>query len=138
MLQRKHWLFHAGYEGRDRDFSLFSETDIKDAIVESAPDELSNPFATEANAYDPVSEFMETVPTSENVSAGNPPELYLPGLIIHMVPQPRNFHMSLWKGRGFLERENGYKAYIANRKSFKDIIVSPSMFLDHLPWRYHK
>ncbi|XP_024027107.1 sn1-specific diacylglycerol lipase beta isoform X1 [Morus notabilis] len=127
----------SGYEERDSDFSLFSETDIKDAIVESAPDEFSSPFATKANAYDPVSEFMETVPTSENVSAGNPPELYLPGLIIHMVPQHRNFHMSLWKGRGFLERENGYKAYIANKESFKDIIVSPSMFLDHLPWRCH-
>lgn len=119
--------------------SLFNETDNKDSVVEIEPDELTNPFATEITAYDnPVTEFMETVRTSENASAGNPPEMYLPGLIIHMVPQSESFHTSLWKGRGFQEREKCYKAYVAKRDSFKDIVVSPSMFLDHLPWRYHK
>ncbi|GMN63050.1 hypothetical protein TIFTF001_032127 [Ficus carica] len=126
-----------GCEKHDHDFSLFADTDRRDAIVESGPDEITNPFTTEVDTYDPVSEFMETVPTSENAVAGNAPEMYLPGLVIHMVPQPRSFGMSLWQRRGFLERENGYKAYIANRESFKDIVVSTSMFLDHLPWRCH-
>ncbi|XP_062109907.1 uncharacterized protein LOC133821780 isoform X2 [Humulus lupulus] len=125
-----------GCEKRDRNFSLFSETDNKDFVIESEPSEFTDPFVREINGVDdPVSEFMETVRTSENASAGNPPEMYLPGRIIHVVPQTSSFHMSLWKGPGIQEREKSYKAYLANRESFKDIVVSPSMFLDHLPWR---
>lgn len=137
---QKHWLFHcAGCEEQDHNVSLFNETDVKDSVVESEQDEFTNPFATEVSSYDdPVSEFMETVRTSDSASARNPPEMYLPGLIIHMVPQPRSFHSSLWEGLGVQERQKSYKAYIANKDSFKDIVVSPSMFLDHLPWRYHK
>ncbi|PON37785.1 Fungal lipase-like domain containing protein, partial [Parasponia andersonii] len=127
-----------GGEEHDHNFPLFNESNIKDSVVESESDEFTNPFATEINTCDdPVSEFMETARASENASAGNPPEMYLPGFIIHMVPQPKSFHTSLWKGQGVQEREKSYKAYIANRDSFKDIVVSPSMFLDHLPWRCH-
>ena len=127
--------FIAGYEEHDHGFSLYNENTR--VPIETRPDELTNPFADEISTCDdPVSEFLETVPTCENTSARNSPEMYLPGLIIHMVPQPAHCHLPLWTGLGFQERLNGYKAYVANRESFKDIIVSPSMFLDHLPWRY--
>ena len=79
---------------------------------------------------------METVPRSENTSAEDPPEMFLPGLVIHVVPHQRSLHISLREGCTMQEKAS-YKAYIANRESFKDIIVSPSMFLDHLPWRYY-
>ncbi|XP_030493158.2 uncharacterized protein LOC115709247 isoform X2 [Cannabis sativa] len=125
-----------GREKHDHNFSLFNETDNKDFVVESEQNEFSNPFVREINRInDPVSEFMESVRSSESASAGNPPEMYLPGRLIHVVPQTSSFHMSLWKGQGIQEREKSYKAYVANRESFKDIVVSPSMFLDHLPWR---
>lgn len=62
--------------------------------------------------------------------------MFLPGLVIHLVPEKRSFHMTLWKGWRVQERANSYQAFMVNREKFKDIIVSPSMFLDHLPWRY--
>ncbi|XP_040374323.1 diacylglycerol lipase-beta isoform X4 [Rosa chinensis] len=101
-------------------------------------DQFTNPFASDAIAnHDPVSEFMESVPRSDSVSPTDPPEMYLPGLVIHIVAQPRNFDMPIWKGWGVHEKTKSHKAYIADRESFKDMIVSPSMFLDHLPWRCH-
>lgn len=115
--------------------SSSDESDLGDS-----PDSFCNPFA-EITADiipsdDPVSEFMEAVPSSDNVSAGDPHDIFLPGLIIHIVPQQRSFHLPLWKGCRIQEKAPSYKAYISDRERFKDIIVSPSMFLDHLPWRY--
>ncbi|XP_015887067.3 uncharacterized protein LOC107422170 isoform X2 [Ziziphus jujuba] len=122
-------------EEQDQKFDLWNASDGEDILTETDPNEFLNPFATEVNALgDSMSQFMETVP-SVNLSSGDPPELYLPGLVIHMVPQPRSVHKSLQNGCGFRARERCHKAYIADRESFKDIIVSPSMFLDHLPWR---
>lgn len=137
-------IFTAGNRTQDQGTSLWIEADIKDSSDESdlgdLPDSFSNPFA-EITADvipsdDPVSEFMEAVPSSENGSAGDPHDIFLPGLVIHVVPQRRSFHLPLWKGCRIQERTPGYKAYISDRERFKDIIVSPSMFLDHLPWRY--
>ncbi|KAK4566888.1 hypothetical protein RGQ29_002938 [Quercus rubra] len=125
-------------EGQHQGFSLWNEADNNDSVIEIDDGEFTNSIATTVNTRDdPISQFMETVPRSENGSAGDPPELYLPGLIIHMVPHQRGSHTSLWKCCTVLEKAQSYKAYIANRESFKDIIVSPSMFLDHLPWRCH-
>ncbi|KAL5542953.1 hypothetical protein UlMin_010663 [Ulmus minor] len=124
-----------GNKEHEQDRSLLNETDIKDPDIESSPDDFTNLFTTEVVCDNPVAEFMETVPSSENASAGDPPEMYLPGIVIHIVPQPRSFPISLWKNLGALAGGNNHKAYIASRESFKDIIVSPLMFLDHLPWR---
>ncbi|KAF4390451.1 hypothetical protein G4B88_024457 [Cannabis sativa] len=75
-----------GREKHDHNFSLFNETDNKDFVVESEQNEFSNPFVREINrTNDPVSEFMESVRSSESASAGNPPEMYLPGRLIHVV-----------------------------------------------------
>ncbi|KAI4334779.1 hypothetical protein L6164_013489 [Bauhinia variegata] len=102
-------------------------------------DGFSNPFATDINlSDDPVSQFIDTVPSSGNKSAGDPPEMYLPGLVIHIVPEQKSSETAFWTSWRTHEKGKRYKAYVANRESFKDIIVTPSMFLDHLPWRCHE
>ncbi|PHT28624.1 hypothetical protein CQW23_31757 [Capsicum baccatum] len=83
---------------------------------------------------DPLNEFLEAVPSSENKSSLSIPELYLPGLVIHIVPQNGGLHKPLWRRWRTWERSR-FRAYVAKREAFKDIIVSPHMFLDHLPWR---
>lgn len=70
------------------------------------------------------------------VTVGEFGEVFLPGLIVHIIPEERSTS-PLWKSWMVDGRYGVYKAYIANRESFKDIIVSPYMFLDHLPWRCH-
>ncbi|KAK6930615.1 Fungal lipase-like domain [Dillenia turbinata] len=98
-----------------------------------------NPFCDNAAALvlndDPVSKFMEVVPSSEKWSPGDPPDVFLPGLVIHIVPKGRSSNLLTWKSWKNQDCVPRYKAYIANRESFKDIAVSPDMFLDHLPWR---
>lgn len=99
----------------------------------------TNPFHEESNvsSFDnPISQFLEAVPSSDDRSDGGTPEMFLPGLVIHILPKKRSFHMTLWKGWRVQERADSYQAFVVNRERFKDIIVSPSMFLDHLPWRY--
>ncbi|KAG4984768.1 hypothetical protein JHK87_029517 [Glycine soja] len=119
--------------------SLWSDTRARDHIIEIDSSEFPNPFAIDAHSnHDPVSQFIDTVPNSENPSADDPPELYLPGFVIHVVLEKKRPQTDLKTSWRMLEREKCYRAYIANRESFKDIIVSPSMFLDHLPWRYGK
>ncbi|KAF6170057.1 hypothetical protein GIB67_042862 [Kingdonia uniflora] len=86
---------------------------------------------------DPVSDFADGIPSSSIASIEDPPEMYLPGLVIYIVPQRQRSLISLWKSWRTNEGVNGYKAYIANRDTFKDIVVSPYMFLDHLPWKCH-
>ncbi|KAI4338865.1 hypothetical protein MLD38_023873 [Melastoma candidum] len=87
---------------------------------------------------DPVTEFMERVPDMSSHSANNPPEVFLPGLIIHIVPtKTSELSFPMWRVWKSGTQET-YKAYISHRENFKDIVVSPSMFLDHLPWRCHK
>uniref|UniRef100_A0A0E0JSA4 Uncharacterized protein n=1 Tax=Oryza punctata TaxID=4537 RepID=A0A0E0JSA4_ORYPU len=70
---------------------------------------------------------------------GQSPEVYLPGLVIHLVPvkndtspfqkTPVTHHKS--------RKKKSYKAFVANRQDFMDLVVTPRMFLDHLPWRCH-
>ncbi|XP_058008607.1 uncharacterized protein LOC131183002 [Hevea brasiliensis] len=120
----------------DQNYEVHKDTSSDGDIDD---DSFENPFHNEAanvNAVDnPVSQFLETVPGSENGSAGDPPEMFLPGLVIHLVPEQRNDNVPLWKSWRFQERAQHYNAYIANREDFKDIVVSPNMFLDHLPWK---
>lgn len=99
----------------------------------SSPFECSTSDATPFN--DPLTEFMEAVPSLENKSSLSIPELYLPGLIIHIVPQKDGLRKPLWKRWRTWDRRCKFRAYVAKREAFKDIIVSPYMFLDHLPWR---
>ncbi|CAH2038815.1 unnamed protein product [Thlaspi arvense] len=96
-------------------------------------EEFVNPFHDMASADNPVSQFMGTVPKREEDDEA--PEMFLPGLVIHIVPEGDNMSVPIWRGWAICDVTERYKAYVANRESFKEIMVSPSMFLDHLPWR---
>jgi hypothetical protein len=63
-----------------------------------------------------------------------PPEMFLPGLIVHIVRQRRGL-FPLWQCWNIQQTGPPYKAVLAKRENFKDIVVTPSMFTDHLPWR---
>ena len=71
-----------------------------------------------------------------NLSEGQSPEVYLPGLIVHIVPV-KNGTYPLQKTLVTRHKNKSYKAVIANRQDFMDLVVTPRMFLDHLPWRCH-
>nr|CAD1837117.1 unnamed protein product [Ananas comosus var. bracteatus] len=65
-----------------------------------------------------------------------PPEMFLPGLIIHIVRQPRSV-LPLWKFWSIHDKDGSHRAFLVKRESFRDIVVTPYMFIDHLPWRCH-
>lgn len=133
----KYYFSIAACQEQHQDFILWNDADMEERVLESDQYQFTNPFASDViSEHDPVSQFMESVPKSGSLTARDPPEMYLPGLVIHIVPQPRRFNMSPSKSQRVHEKTHCHKAYVANRESFKDIIVSPSMFLDHLPWRY--
>lgn len=94
-----------------------------------------NDFVNSFHDQESISDQLAVQVRSENGSTSDPREVYLPGLIIHIVPQERSFLAPLWSGLRYSEQPVGFQAYIADRKFFCDIDVSPSMFLDHLPWR---
>uniref|UniRef100_A0A0A9EEG2 Uncharacterized protein n=1 Tax=Arundo donax TaxID=35708 RepID=A0A0A9EEG2_ARUDO len=75
-------------------------------------------------------------PTSYREVPVEPPEMFLPGLIIHIVRQRRSL-FPLWKCWNIQETEPPYKAFLAKRENFRDIAITPCMFTDHLPWRCH-
>ncbi|TVU36169.1 hypothetical protein EJB05_18088 [Eragrostis curvula] len=75
---------------------------------------------------------ISTISSSE----GQSPEVYIPGLVIHIVPVKKGTS-SMQKTVMTRHKNKSYKAFIANRKDFMDLVVTPRMFLDHLPWRCH-
>ncbi|KAF9688309.1 hypothetical protein SADUNF_Sadunf02G0184100 [Salix dunnii] len=131
----------AGSKKVDHSYSLWNALDRTNNGSDTDDDNFENPFndkvAVMNSLDDPVSQLLETVPRSENGSAGNEAEMFLPGLVIHMVPQRRYISMPFWKGWRVQESVRNYYAYSANREIFKDIVVSPNMFFGHLPWRCH-
>lgn len=69
-----------------------------------------------------------------------PEEMYVPGLVIHLVketePREQSMVQTFCHGVGCVEEsEAQYSAVLKDRKSFRDIVVSPNMFIDHGPWR---
>ncbi|PKA55926.1 sn1-specific diacylglycerol lipase [Apostasia shenzhenica] len=80
---------------------------------------------------DETSRMVEESRLSTEVLLGDSPELYLPGLIIHLVQEHGNPSSSWW----IQENKAGYRALLARRESFRDIVINLYMFLDHLPWR---
>jgi hypothetical protein len=67
-----------------------------------------------------------------------PPDMFLAGMIIHIVRQQRGlFTFPLWRLWSFGgANQIPFKAYISRRENFRDLCVTPYMFTDHLPWRY--
>lgn len=121
-----------------REFSIWQDMEENSPEEEITRSNSTEDFMNEISSHeDPVSEFMDTVPSSsgnDEVSR-DLPEMYLPGLVIHIVPQESSSRVSLWRRWRLGDKRWSYNAYLATREAFRDIIVSPSMFLDHLPWR---
>ncbi|XP_010475297.1 PREDICTED: sn1-specific diacylglycerol lipase beta isoform X2 [Camelina sativa] len=116
---------------QDQIYPIWEEAE---AEMQQDVEEFINPFHDMASVDNPVSQFMETVPTRED-DDDEAPEMFLPGLVLHIVPEGNNMSVPIWRGWPICDVTDGYKAYVANRESFKELMVSPSMFLDHLPWR---
>ena len=117
---------------------FLSVDDSQEAVAEMRQhdEEFINPFHETAVSTDsPVSQFIGTVQTRVDDVDNEAPEMFLPGLVIHIVHEGNNMSVPIWRGWPICDVPDGYKAYVANRESFKEIMVSPSMFLDHLPWR---
>ena len=119
---------HNGYNNSDflKD-GLHESSGSKPTLIESSND--MSPFKGQTS-----SAFVNDAPTPIEVSIAEAPEVFLAGFIIHIVPEERNNSTcwTSWVGDG---RGQGYKAFLAHRECFKDIVISPFMFLDHLPWR---
>jgi hypothetical protein len=101
---------HQGYEG------ISSDRDLQIILV----DGLDAGFKEHQTSY-------TEIPVE-------PPEMFLAGLIIHIVRQRRSL-FPLWKCWNMQEMGPPYKAFVAKRENFKDLAITPSMFTDHLPWR---
>lgn len=89
------------------------------------------------NSGDSISQPVNT-DLCPDVSEEEPVEMFVPGLVIHIVPEAKQTTWPSWKNLNWLHcADTSHRAILRHRESFKDIIVSPSMFLDHVPWRCH-
>ncbi|CAM6120436.1 unnamed protein product [Calypogeia fissa] len=83
---------------------------------------------------------MEFSPGS-NVQELWPAEMFVPGLVIHLIRTAGDSQwFSLPKSLTFskdlkVEERPQHRAVLKDRKFFRDILVSPAMFLDHMPWK---
>lgn len=84
-----------------------------------------------------VSQYMEAMLSHEKKETHeNFRELFLPGVIIHIILDKKNNDVPLYRRwKSTLTTQCGYEAYVAKKEAFMDLIVSPSRFIDHLPWR---
>ncbi|GJY25337.1 hypothetical protein Tco_0400063 [Tanacetum coccineum] len=104
------------------DFNLWHDMHIYDSSDDGNDSSyiLLNNFDQSRNSVNSrasfVSQFMEAMPSQKDESSKNFKEMFL---AVTATP----------------DAHYGYEAYVANREAFKDMIVSPSMFIDHLPWR---
>ncbi|KAG9447170.1 hypothetical protein H6P81_013298 [Aristolochia fimbriata] len=113
---------------------------ISSEISREGLDEYINPFYDTTDCSnsgrDSLPQFVDNLPSALEESTKDHPEMYMPGLLIHLVPEHKDV-WTLWRSWKILEYERNYRAYVARKESFESIIVSPYMFLDHLPWRCH-
>ncbi|KAK1295538.1 hypothetical protein QJS10_CPA16g00173 [Acorus calamus] len=125
------------YTPQSGTMSSFSESEALKHSHDAVNPSIQSYFESSSNVTDLVHQVIDDDALSSNkVFVEDPPEMYLPGLIIHIVPEQRSI-LPIWKSWIAHDRKGEYRAFLANRESFKDIIVSPYMFLDHLPWRVH-
>lgn len=63
-------------------------------------------------------------------------EMFMPGLIVHIVPVSKSSSWHSWDLWGKKVQQGcQHRAFIKDRRSFQDLVISTSMFLDHMPWR---
>ncbi|GKB39101.1 hypothetical protein Tco_0884043, partial [Tanacetum coccineum] len=123
-----------------RSFNLWHDMHMYDSSDDGNDSSyrLSNNFDQSRNSVNSrasfVSLFMEAMPSQKEESSENFKEMFLAGTVIHIVPEKKNVDIPLYKRWATPDAQCGYEAYVANREVFKDMIVSPSMFIDHLPW----
>lgn len=71
-----------------------------------------------------------------------PEELFVPGLVIHMVKEAAPINNQSWWPSLFRfwvtgeEKQARHHASLKDRTNFRDFVISPDMFMDHSPWRY--
>ncbi|XP_077211969.1 lipase class 3 family protein isoform X2 [Tasmannia lanceolata] len=116
-------------------FDGFNHVDMTSNYSDILEDSFDKPNHNDTISCGDTISQLDDVPSSVELSNRDPPEMFLPGLIVHIIPEQKRSLFPLWKSWNIHDREPSYKAYISHRESFKDIIVSPYMFLDHLPWR---
>ncbi|KAF8664887.1 hypothetical protein HU200_054201 [Digitaria exilis] len=117
---------HCGEAGNAQGDGQFQESGLFECDEGYRLSHLNNGSELRSASNDHIS----TIRSSE----GQPPEVYLPGLVVHVVPVKKSTS-PLQKTTVTRHKNKSYKAFIANRKDFMDIVVTPRMFLDHLPWR---
>ncbi|XP_076905914.1 uncharacterized protein LOC143561826 [Bidens hawaiensis] len=135
---------HVRCQEPDGHFNLWHDMDMSDSSDDhrdrrDPPNRVSNPFNESSDPENTrasfMSHFLEAMPSRKDESSDNFREMFLPGTVIHIIPDNNSLHTPLYKRWGTPARQYGYEAYVANREAFMDMIVSPSMFIDHLPWR---
>ncbi|GJS54723.1 Sn1-specific diacylglycerol lipase beta [Tanacetum coccineum] len=132
---------HVRIQEPREDFNLWHDMHMYDSSDDgnNSSYRLSNNFDQSRNSVNSrasfVSQFMEAMPSQKDESSENFKEMFLAGTVIHIVPEKKNVDIPLYKRWATPDAQCGYEAYVANREAFKDMIVSPSMFIDHLPWR---
>ncbi|MCO5583524.1 hypothetical protein L7F22_037435 [Adiantum nelumboides] len=63
-------------------------------------------------------------------------EMFMPGLIVHIIPNNQSSSLLSWDFLGKKVQQNcQHHAFIKDRTDFQDLVISTSMFLDHMPWR---
>lgn len=70
-----------------------------------------------------------------------PAEMFVPGLVIHLVREEEPTGVSSWiSSFWYTWRAEGnttkYRAILIDRNCLRNIVVSPAMFIDHMPWKY--
>jgi hypothetical protein len=119
---------HSGEPGDAYIDAKFPEVDLDDSV--------SSHQLPHSNNGSELSSAPNAHMCTASLSEGQSPEVYIPGLIIHVVPI-KNGASPLRKTLMTRHKDKSYKAFIANRHDFMDLVVTPRMFLDHLPWRYN-
>lgn len=128
----------------DADFNLWRDMDMYDRSNDHHDGNHSSKRFSNASYDSPdkevsrdsvVSQFMQAMPSRKDESSENFREMFLPGTVIHIIPENKNFNTPIYKRWATPSAQFGYEAYVANREAFMDMNVSPSMFIDHLPWR---
>nr|XP_043626389.1 uncharacterized protein LOC122597873 [Erigeron canadensis] len=127
-----------------KDFNLWYDMEMGDSSNADHDgndplNRLSNPYYQSSDDGDSrdnlLLQFMEAMPSRKEESSENFRELFLPGTVIHIVPKKKSDDIPLYKRWATPDAQCEYVAYVANREAFMDMVVSPSMFIDHLPWR---
>ena len=79
---------------------------------------------------------------SDREAGGNlleiyPSEMYLPGQVLHIVrvEDPAHSWPSAFRNTCKAECQGHFQAFVVDRNEFQNVVISSSMFVDHMPWK---